>query len=1218
MIGYEDHELPNDFSVWEKATDPEDVGRWWEMQQKLITRQVDQFVLEFKMKHKQGHWVNILSRAKAVFDDSGKAIRIVGTHTDITERKQAEERNNLLASIIERSNDFIGVADANQRPVFINRAGQEMIGLDGDAEIRATKIEDYFLPEDLPFVLKTIFPTIKKEGRWAGEFRLRHFRTGKPIPVLYDIFKTINHKTGEVTNISTVTRDISGIKQAEENTKKSQQLLKNIADNMFDLIALTDMQGNYTFVGGSHKILGYETDKLIGTNVMEFVHPDDLPMVKSAFEESVEKLDDKRKVQYRNKCADGSYLWFETVGRFICDEKGKPHQIVFNSRDITDRRKADEALRESEERFRLLADLAPVGIIITDENQNPAYVSPTFTNIFGYTIQDIPTIGHWLSLAYPDESLRNTVKQAWFNFSERVKEQTGDLTPLEYPVHCSNGSIKHIEFRLAISGGIHVIIFTDITERKKAQEEIARDRMQLMSIFNSIDEVIYISDTETHEILYVNKKSVESLKKDCTGGKCYKEFHNLNSPCSFCTNSIIKNNNEQPYYWEFHNQLLNKDFAITDRLIDWPDGRKVRFEIAIDVTQQKSAEQALRASEEKFRSLIDQASEMLFLHDMQGNIIEVNNASQKNTGYSKEELLKLNVSDVDTEVHDRQDMRQYWAAMTPGDAPVLFEGKHRRKDGTQFDSEITISKIVFAGNTYILALARDITERKKAEEKLQMLSKGIEQSPAVVVITDLEGTIEYVSPRFTEVTGYTFEEAVGQNPRVLKSGKQSSEYYKELWDTISSGKEWHGEFHNKKKNGEFFWEAATISPIVNKEGEITHYIAIKEDITYRKEAEAIQKQLEIAKKTTQFKQNFLANMSHEIRTPLTGVLGMIDILEQTPLTHDQKDYLNTIKSSGENLREIINQVLDYSKIEAGKVSINPKVFEFSTLPLGAISLFKNNVMSGVILHNSIDQGIPIWIKADNARLSQVLNNLLSNAVKFTSQGSITIRSSLTFSNAENGQVIVKMEVTDTGPGIPEDLQKKLFVPFSQIEALDIRNFEGTGLGLSICKQLVEMMEGEIGLISEEGKGSTFWFTFPAQTAHKQKLPDQENIAPVFAKKLRILLTEDKAVNQKVLKIMLDSLGHEVCIANNGKEAIELYQPGRFDLILMDIQMPIMDGVTATQKLKEKHTKLPPIVGLSANAFEGDREKYMGLGMDEYLTKPVKREDLLIILQTLFQ
>ena len=365
-----------------------------------------------------------------------------------------------------------------------------------------------------------------------------------------------------------------------------------------------------------------------------------------------------------------------------------------------------------------------------------------------------------------------------------------------------------------------------------------------------------------------------------------------------------------------------------------------------------------------------------------------------------------------------------------------------------------------------------------------------------------------------------------------------------------------------------------------------------------------------------FKQNFLANMSHEIRTPLTGVLGMIDILEKTNLSDTQKDYLNTIKASGENLREIINQVLDYSKIEAGKVTISPNTFEFKSLPENTLLLYKNNVKKDVYLQSIIDPKIPAFIEADKSRLSQVLNNFVSNAAKFTSQGSITISSKLLSLDEKRNKVVVKIEVIDTGIGIAEDLQKKLFVPFSQVEAQDTRHYEGTGLGLSICRQLIDMMGGETGLISEEGKGSTFWFSFSAKIAQDLEKLTPETKEFSSGKPLRILLAEDKVVNQKVITLMLNSMGHEVVIVCNGQQALDSFEAGKFDLILMDIQMPVMDGITATQKLKRTFTDLPPIVGLSANAFEGDREKYMEQGMDDYLTKPVKENDFLNIIQKL--
>ncbi|TVQ19553.1 MAG: PAS domain-containing sensor histidine kinase [Bacteroidetes bacterium] len=417
-------------------------------------------------------------------------------------------------------------------------------------------------------------------------------------------------------------------------------------------------------------------------------------------------------------------------------------------------------------------------------------------------------------------------------------------------------------------------------------------------------------------------------------------------------------------------------------------------------------------------------------------------------------------------------------------------------------------------------------------------------------------------------------------------------------------------------NGERRLLSITKTPKVQEDGRVEYLVCSSEDITERAKLEIAERELEIVKKKVRIKQTLLANMSHEIRTHLTGVLGIIDVLKQTHMDDEQSDYVETLKSSGEHLKVIIDQVLDCSRIEAGKANIKPVVFGFKSLAEGAILLYKNSVKEQVAFNNEVDEKIPLYIRRDKFRLAQVLNNLVSNALKFTHQGSVTIKSSLVSQNFKTGSLVLKFEVIDTGVGIPTHLQASLFTPFSQIELPDKREYEGTGLGLSICKELTELMGGEMGVKSTQGKGSIFWFTFIAKIAEKENpLADNSNLA--ILQNIRILFADDKAVNQKVISLLLKDMGHEIQVVNNGKEALDIYEPGKFDLILMDIQMPVMDGVTATQKLKKKHQNLPPIVGLSANAFEGDREKYMALGLDGYLTKPFNRVEFSNLLSKIF-
>ncbi len=377
--------------------------------------------------------------------------------------------------------------------------------------------------------------------------------------------------------------------------------------------------------------------------------------------------------------------------------------------------------------------------------------------------------------------------------------------------------------------------------------------------------------------------------------------------------------------------------------------------------------------------------------------------------------------------------------------------------------------------------------------------------------------------------------------------------------------------------------------------------------------ETINQQSEII----QFKQNFLANMSHEIRTPLTGILGMIDMLGESEPSPMQMQYVNILKQSGENLREIINQVLDYSKIEAGKMQLKYTNFAFHEINTAAQNLFKSIAPDNLRFSVYTDDDVPEYLRADKNRIIQVVNNLISNAIKFTTYGSISIESKLISTNPENETCIIKISVTDTGIGITAEKQKILFQPFSQTHETDSRYYDGTGLGLSICKELVQMHEGDIGVESTSLQGSTFWFTFRAFVANpadvQNKAVDRDIAVP---ERLRILLVEDKAINQKVIQILFSPYGYEITLAKNGKDCLDIFKPGMFDIILMDIQMPLMDGITATKKLKEMYKDLPPIIGLSANAFEGDREKYMSLGLDQYITKPINKDDFFTVVAKL--
>jgi len=388
------------------------------------------------------------------------------------------------------------------------------------------------------------------------------------------------------------------------------------------------------------------------------------------------------------------------------------------------------------------------------------------------------------------------------------------------------------------------------------------------------------------------------------------------------------------------------------------------------------------------------------------------------------------------------------------------------------------------------------------------------------------------------------------------------------------------------------------------------------EIEQRKRIEKeLHKAKEAAEAASRTKSEFLANMSHEIRTPMNGILGTLQLLQGSDLTEGQKEYVNIAYNSGEALLSLLNDILDFSKIEAGKLELEYIPFDLKALIKELAKLLEQKAAERQVeIHTDLDEDIPAVIRGDSVRIRQILANLLTNAIKFTEKGTVTIR--VRVLEHRDKTVRLKMEVIDTGIGIAEETQRKLFNSFTQADGSTTRKYGGTGLGLAIVRQLVTMMRGRLGVESEQGKGACFWveINFEIMSENAQ---DEIDIAPASEPEElqgHVLLVEDNPVNQIVAKKMLEKAGLSHELANNGAEALEkLKQSHEYNLVLMDCQMPVMDGYEATQKLREyeQQNSLPrlTVVAMTANAMEGDKEQCLAAGMDDYIAKPVKQDSL---------
>ncbi|MFZ4854949.1 MAG: response regulator [Desulfuromonadaceae bacterium] len=488
---------------------------------------------------------------------------------------------------------------------------------------------------------------------------------------------------------------------------------------------------------------------------------------------------------------------------------------------------------------------------------------------------------------------------------------------------------------------------------------------------------------------------------------------------------------------------------------------------------------------------------------------------------------------------------------------------------------------------------------------IRKLTAAVEQSANSIMITTPQGDIEYVNPYFSAMTGYEAAEVIGKNPRILSAEVASPEKYRELWQAVLGGRQWEGEFLNRKKTGELFWEQASISPVFDDRGIITSLIAIKVDITERKATE----QNLLAAKTaaeaaTRAKSEFLANMSHEIRTPMNGVIGMSDLLADTPLNEEQLRFMNAIRSSADHLMGLINDILDFSKIEAGRIELDTSPFLLRPFLGNTLrSLAGKASERGLELAEMVASEVPDALEGDPGRLRQILLNLLTNAIKFSHDGEIRVDVGL--ESREGSSLLLRFSVRDQGIGIPENKLEMIFDSFTQADASTSKNYGGTGLGLTISRRLVELMGGVIRVESIPGKGSTFSFT-AALVEREQSVI----VRPSSFTGLTVMTVLGSQTNSLYLSTLLADFGFTVCEAESAADALGRLCAARDNghlpaLLLVDQCIDCGDGFSLMRDLKIQGGFEPlHRILMTCAGIHGDAALCRELGVDGYLVKPV--------------
>lgn len=648
-------------------------------------------------------------------------------------------------------------------------------------------------------------------------------------------------------------------------------------------------------------------------------------------------------------------------------------------------------------------------------------------------------------------------------------------------------------------------------------------------------------------------------------------------------------------------------------------GKSVRVVEFRDITEIKQSEEALRLEAQRRRILMEKSYDGIATIDREHRVVEANERFAAMLGYSREEVVGLHTWDYEARLSEAQIRSQFADLPRVG---AVFESQHRRKDGSLIDVEVSVSGALVGGQALVFSICRDISERKRIEEQIrqtsEFLSSLITYANAPIIVWDTSYTISKFNRAFERLTGLAAEQVLGRSLALLFPQGQQVSIMDYIRRTSSAGERWETvEIPIQHTDGTIrtvLWNSASI--LDHEGGGVAATIAQGQDITERKRAEEeLHKSKDLAEAANRAKSEFLANMSHEIRTPLNGVLGMLQLIRTSGVSGDVESYTEMALRAGQRLTVLLGDILDLSRIEAGRMPIVRQPFALDDIISALAETFSPTHFSKRLSFRvNMDTQVPTHFLGDEVRIRQVLFNLIGNAMKFTEQGEVRLDIWRLPAHPSGAQRLLFL-VSDTGLGIPDDKLGQVCDPFIQVSQDLTRSHQGAGLGLAITQRLVAAMAGTLTFESTQGQGTNVYLMLPLGVPLPSALPDSPALAAVFGPKvaLRVLLVEDEEISRLSARVLLTRLGHSVQTATQGRDALEILRGERFDCVLMDVQMDVMDGVEATRRLREGEAgplnQDVPIIALTAYAMAGDREKFLEAGMNAHVAKPVQVDEL---------
>ncbi len=898
----------------------------------------------------------------------------------------------------------------------------------------------------------------------------------------------------------------------------------------------------------------------------------------------------------------------------------------------------EKKLRDNEKRLSITLNSIADAVIATDNKGNINYMNPAAVNLtickcnkaVGKYVLDAFNIENKETYNAADNAIKEIIANGYTNnfpSSITISYNENEFSIVESSIY----SIK--DEKSNIDG--FVLVFHDVTESSFAENALLDSEKKYRDVVENASDLIFGLDINWRykyanaAALKVSEYSEEELINIYFLDLLLPEYRNL------CKMKFVRQylSKEKTTYIEY--PFKSKSGKIiwfaqsTNTIIE--DGKVVGFDVvARDITEKKIAEQQLSERNEFIEMVLKNIQTGLVVSSIETNeIILINNKFEEIFGFSKGQIISFNQL-IDTTVINGNQREHLKEKLNNG--IKLNDNSKLKCDNIEISTSEGIRKFVscsiiplYDQNIFIASI-EDITFMKKAEEQILKLSRAVEQSPVSVVITSVEGNIEYVNPKFEEVTGYCIKEVVGKNPRILSSGLKRPQEYKKLWDTITGGNDWIGEFQNKKKSGEFYWASALISPIKDPDGKIIYFLGMQEDITERKKVEfELIRSKEKAEEMNRLKSVFLANMSHELRTPMVGILGFAQILKEQLTDTSNVEMAELLIKSGKRLLTTLESILEFSQLESKQIYINNVKIDVTEKINTLVNNFTDQLNEKKLILKLDFKCKNLSVLADDRLFSQALNNIIDNAIKFTSKGSVTVEIDKVL---ERNIIYGAIRISDTGIGISKEKQKVIFEDFRQASEGKSRNFEGNGLGLTVAKKIIGILNGYITIESELGMGSQFTIYLPAINVENNKSGDFDipNNNSNNSKKDKddnylpeILLVEDNEMNKEVVKIYLKKIC-KVAYAKDDKTALQLSAQKKYSIVLMDINLGNgLSGIEVMKKIKANNDYDDvPFVAITGYALHGDKEKLLDGGCSYYLSKPFMKKDLIDLVEKLLK